>query len=226
MQSNISAIVSEKPGVTGGFSYRHTYPNCPNPGLHIEGFGTLGLPLSTREAAALKDWTGSGKHSVENDMAQTTVWAIDGIKVRSFSQELGDSSRQLCQVRFRNHRWSFFLNKIITNICEALGAEYDKSKPRSELFKAFITEASSRYVGHSVRNSQEAHDIPVFPVSISCQYPWFVFQFVTQLVYAVQIKVPLCLLPSSLSSHRNFVVGRYLSNTAIVWRHMTIARVA
>ncbi|KAI0800543.1 hypothetical protein C8Q74DRAFT_1237196 [Fomes fomentarius] len=126
IRSTISAIVSEKSGVTGGFSYKHTYPDCPNPGLHIEGFGTLGLPLSTREAAALKDWTGGGKHSVEHVMAQMTVWAIDGSKVQ-----------------FRNHRWPFFLNKIVTNICEALGVVYDKSKPRSELFKAFITEASS-----------------------------------------------------------------------------------
>ena len=60
--------------VSGAFSVTRTHPDAPNPGLLVEELGSIGLPLSIRDAEAIKQ------------KAQSTgddgCWVINGTQVR------------------------------------------------------------------------------------------------------------------------------------------------
>ena len=86
-QDDLASIFESNLEFTGSFSFSRAYPSAPNPALHVDGLGMVGLPLSERDATAIK----SASEQAPFGMADKTVvdksvrdtWEIDGNKVIS-----------------------------------------------------------------------------------------------------------------------------------------------
>ncbi|KAI0720050.1 hypothetical protein C8T65DRAFT_568354, partial [Cerioporus squamosus] len=118
---------------TGAFSYMRTHPVAPNPGLHVNGLGTLGLPLSLREAAAIK---ACSEFAVSNSTGHEDASASG----RS-CWEISASN-----VRFENNGWTTFIDDTLRQVCNAFVVHYKTSAPRCELSKLVLCETGSRFV--------------------------------------------------------------------------------
>ncbi|PIL31358.1 hypothetical protein GSI_06057 [Ganoderma sinense ZZ0214-1] len=120
---------------TGAISYNKTYPTAPNPVLDIEGLGTVGLPLGLRDAAAIKACAEQAPFGMADqtviDKTVRDTWEIDGRKVN-----------------FENAAWHPFLQGILRDVCQALGVNFDASKPRCELYKLLLYETGSHFLPH------------------------------------------------------------------------------
>ncbi|TFK88725.1 hypothetical protein K466DRAFT_488388, partial [Polyporus arcularius HHB13444] len=114
------------------FSFNRVYPVAPNPILDIDGLGTVGLPLSVREAAAVKACAeqalyGQADHTlVDKSVRSTSIWEIDASKVR-------------CQ----NRAWSAFMTQVVRDVCEVLAVDFQASRPRCQLSKLILYEPGS-----------------------------------------------------------------------------------
>lgn len=78
-------ILSSSLKFEGAFSFSRTYPVAPNPSLQLETLGTVGLPLSTREARAVIEASaqapfGMGERTVVDKDVRDT-WEMDASKV-------------------------------------------------------------------------------------------------------------------------------------------------
>ena len=87
----------------GSFAFGSSLLSAPNPGLEIDALGMLGLPLSVRDAEAIKGIAGRspfghGEKTVI-DMSVRDTWEID-------------SSR----IRFRNPAWSAFMKDVVKDV--------------------------------------------------------------------------------------------------------------
>ncbi|KAH9849223.1 hypothetical protein C2E23DRAFT_888412 [Lenzites betulinus] len=138
-----SDIKGELAGILGGdlefagtFSFNKTYPTAPNPALNIDGLGTIGLPLSTRDAAAIKSCSEQAPFGkVDQTIVDTSVrdtWEIDAAKV----------------VHFANDSWELFMQQTVRDVCEVLGVNFAASKPRAELYKLLLYETGSHFLPH------------------------------------------------------------------------------
>ncbi|KAI0714887.1 hypothetical protein C8Q76DRAFT_784084 [Earliella scabrosa] len=88
-----------------------SYSEAPNPILHIEGLGTIGLPLTERDAKTIKDHVDpTGSDLVKH------AWEIEVDKVA-----------------MKHKSWPGFLDSIIRDACGVLGVEADAGYPRSRL---------------------------------------------------------------------------------------------
>ena len=70
----------------GSFAAIHPFEDAPNPGLKLDGLGTIGLPLSTDAAteiikACSRAPYGKGTETVLDDTVRKT-WELDATKVR------------------------------------------------------------------------------------------------------------------------------------------------
>lgn len=71
------------------FSFHKTFEDAPNPVLSIAKLGTVGLPLSARDAAAIKAEAqqapfGKGEHTVVDKTVRDT-WQLDASEVYGFA---------------------------------------------------------------------------------------------------------------------------------------------
>ena len=70
---------------SGAFSFNRAYPAAPNPSLNIDGLGTIGLPLSIRDAAAIKACAEQAPFGMADrtivDRSVRDTWEIDASKV-------------------------------------------------------------------------------------------------------------------------------------------------
>lgn len=83
----------------GSFSFHKEFPEAPNPWLSLARLGTIGLPLSTREAAVIKSEAkqapfGKGERTIVDRNIRDT-WEMDASEVRMASLN-----------RLRSHRYS------------------------------------------------------------------------------------------------------------------------
>ena len=72
---------------TGSFSYKQDFSRAPNPSVTIEELGLIGLPLSERDAQAIKSIAeqapfGMGERTIVDKEVRDT-WEIDASKVRT-----------------------------------------------------------------------------------------------------------------------------------------------
>ncbi|KAH9897752.1 hypothetical protein C8Q73DRAFT_370472 [Cubamyces lactineus] len=135
IRGDLAEILSGDLGFTGAFSFSKTYPTAPNPSLAIDGLGTIGLPLSTRDATAIEahaEQAPFGK--VDQTIVDKSVrdtWEIDGR-----------------QVHFENPAWSAFLNSTVVDVCQILGVNFHASKPACSLYKLLLYETGSHFLPH------------------------------------------------------------------------------
>ena len=87
MQGAFEEVLSNT-DFTGTFAFKRTYPDAPNPILHIEGLGTVGLPLSSRDAAAIKARSSQAPFGMADrtvvDKSVRDTWEIDAVRVRPY----------------------------------------------------------------------------------------------------------------------------------------------
>ncbi|KAI0756375.1 hypothetical protein C8Q80DRAFT_26289 [Daedaleopsis nitida] len=122
-RAKLEEILENSSGATGAFSYIRTHSVSPNPGIDVDGFGALGLPLSAREAAALTNW--STKDEKERD--QQGVVEISASKVH-----------------FDNPEWDTFIDRAGHDACNALGVPLEASQSHCELTKLLVRTSGTR----------------------------------------------------------------------------------
>ncbi|GJE87378.1 hypothetical protein PsYK624_034610 [Phanerochaete sordida] len=115
------------------FSFRQTYAEAPNPVLKIDGLGTVGLPLSDRDAEAIKSQTvhataKRGRRASAAKIAQDT-WDVAASKVTLTSP-----------------RWDTFLQKAAEEVCRAFNTSPKASKPQCELLKLVLHEPGDSFL--------------------------------------------------------------------------------
>ncbi|KAI0714888.1 hypothetical protein C8Q76DRAFT_440021 [Earliella scabrosa] len=89
--------------------FRCSYPLAPNPHLFITGLGTVGLPLSDRDAEGIKD-TAEGETQTGRGIRSTSggahAWEIDQKKVV-----------------MKHPAWPDFVKQVVTDACRHLNIE-------------------------------------------------------------------------------------------------------
>ncbi|EJD55226.1 hypothetical protein AURDEDRAFT_140854, partial [Auricularia subglabra TFB-10046 SS5] len=119
----------------GSFYFSRTYDDAPNPILRLAELDLIGLPLSQRDAAAIIGKSeqapfGKGERTVVDKEVRDT-WQMDAQKVI-----------------FSNSAWPAFLERVVCDVCEALGVNREASKPRCELYKLLLYETGSHFLPH------------------------------------------------------------------------------
>jgi len=117
----------------GKFALSDSFTLTPLPGLHIEGIGLIGFPLSDRdakliEAAAIQAPFGKGTKTV----VDTTVRDTFEINPHKFS--------------FKNPAWFEFLRTVIKKVAIGLGLPPNQPPPRAELYKLLLYKTGSQSV--------------------------------------------------------------------------------
>ncbi|CAL1700296.1 unnamed protein product [Somion occarium] len=131
----LEAILSSNFQSTGTFAFKQAYPDAPNPVLKIHGLGTIGLPLSSRDAEAIKTSAeqapfGMGERTVVDKTVRDT-WEIDAKSVA-----------------FGSTRWVEFMADVVKSVCQTLGVNFAASAPRCELYKLLLYEKGSHFLPH------------------------------------------------------------------------------
>ncbi|KAJ8075198.1 hypothetical protein PM082_019526 [Marasmius tenuissimus] len=119
----------------GSFAFTKTYDDALNPILCLEGLGTIGLPLSKREAKAIIEKSiqapfGKGERTIVDTEVRDT-WEMDASKVQ-----------------FQELKWQSFMDRVVQEVCQTLGVNFQASKPRAELYKLLIYETGSHFLPH------------------------------------------------------------------------------
>lgn len=53
-KNELAALIDDKWGHDRSFEFQQVYRAAPNPALRVEGVGVIGIPLSERDAQAIK----------------------------------------------------------------------------------------------------------------------------------------------------------------------------
>ncbi|KAI4517125.1 hypothetical protein K525DRAFT_211588 [Schizophyllum commune Loenen D] len=121
----------------GSFSFSKTYSDAPNPGLNLlaNNIGRIGLPLNEREAKVIISGCkqapfGKGERTVVDAQVRDT-WEMDA-----------------SEVQFINPEWQTYMQKMLTEVCAALGVNMAVSQPRTELYKLLLYETGSHFLPH------------------------------------------------------------------------------
>ncbi|KAK1228339.1 hypothetical protein PQX77_008592 [Marasmius sp. AFHP31] len=135
LQEDFEEALSGDLDFQGTFAFSKTYDDAPNPALCLEGLGTVGLPLSERDAKLVIENSvqapfGKGERTVVDTEVRDT-WEIDASKIQ-----------------FQDPRWKTFMDRVVQEVCQALGVNIEASQPRHELYKLLIYETGSHFLPH------------------------------------------------------------------------------
>lgn len=119
----------------GSFALSREAANAPNPGLYVPGIGTVGMPISAHDAAALA----KASHQAPFGLGSETI--VD-TSVRN-SWELNAS-----QFELRNPKWTPFVNGLATDISKGLGIAEAKDTMKIELYKLLLYEKGAFFNKH------------------------------------------------------------------------------
>ncbi|KAI0058526.1 hypothetical protein BV25DRAFT_1891186 [Artomyces pyxidatus] len=120
----------------GTYAVASTYESACNPCITIDGFGSVGLPLSIRDATLLRSVCnrapfGKGERTVIDTEVRDT-WELDPARIH-----------------FANPHWeSWVLNTVLRSVCSGLGVNTTSTLPRCELYKMLLYEAGSHFLPH------------------------------------------------------------------------------
>jgi hypothetical protein len=111
----------------GSFSFFKSFTDAPNPSLHLDQVGTIGLPLSSRDADVIK------AHSVQAPFGKGERTLVD--------KDVRDTWEIDCSlVRCENPEWEKFLDRVVGEVCTALGVNREASQPRAAPYKLLLYE--------------------------------------------------------------------------------------
>lgn len=128
-------VLSSDVDFGGSFSFHEKVSDAPNPFLTLKSLGTIGLPLSVREAVAVK----ANCQQAPFGMGERTV--VD--KTVRDTWEMNAS-----EVTFENPKWPKFISEMTQKACDALGVDYYACEPRCELHKLLLYEEGSHFLAH------------------------------------------------------------------------------
>lgn len=124
LQDDLTRVLRYGFNFKGKFAFSMLISHHPNPCLHIDGIGIIGLPLSDRDAHLLAM---AGSPS-DGDMVRDTI-QIDCSKVA-----------------FKNPKWESYVDEVAReHVWENLGCAPYKSTPRCEFHKLVLQEPGTRY---------------------------------------------------------------------------------
>lgn len=127
-----AALEGTKSTFSGSFYHCSTDINAPNPGLHIDGLGLIGLPLNEREAQLIISRSaqapfGKGSETVVDTKVRDT-WEIDP-----------------ANISFTNPRWNSYVDAMATKtVWSTLGVAPCTTKPKCELYKLLLYQPGSQ----------------------------------------------------------------------------------
>ncbi|KAK7696246.1 hypothetical protein QCA50_000899 [Cerrena zonata] len=135
IRAELQVALETKLDFSGSFSYKQDFPSAPNPSITIKDIGLVGLPLSQRDAAAIKSVAeqapfGKGERTIVDKTVRDT-WEIDAKLIE-----------------FENPTWKGFMAETVISACKVLGVNYQASQPRSELYKLLLYETGSHFLPH------------------------------------------------------------------------------
>ena len=149
-QTKVEQCLDEDWGFESEFSFNKHYGDAPNPALRLDKLGTVGLPLSDRDADAIKAHAvqapfGMGERTVVDTSVRDT-WEMDAELVSGMSFTFCNIIQRsiLHQVAFGNPEWNAFIKRVVKDVCETLGVNIATSAPRCELYKLLLYETGSQ----------------------------------------------------------------------------------
>jgi hypothetical protein len=122
----------------GNYAFATPLPQAPNPGLHIEGLGLIGMPLSERDAkliigCAAQAPFGHGERTVVDTDVRDTF------------------EIEPARVSFQNPTWDFFVKDLVSrSVWPELGVGPNTTPPRCSLYKLLLYQTGSQLVSSSV----------------------------------------------------------------------------
>jgi len=130
-QNELEAAFEGDFDFNGKFAVNHTFSSTPLPGLHVQGIGMIGFPLSDRDAKLIETVAtqapfGKGTETV----VDTTVRDTFEINPDKFS--------------FENPAWTDFLRTVTKTVADGLGLPPNLSPPRAELYKLLLYKTGSQ----------------------------------------------------------------------------------
>jgi hypothetical protein len=116
----------------GTFFNFHSFSSYVNPGLHITNYGSVGLPLTVRDAEAIAHICspspfGKGSHTVVDASVRKT-WELD-----------------FTSFECRNPAWVVYLDSIVKQTIEELGVQVST---RAERYKLLLYEKGAFFKAH------------------------------------------------------------------------------
>ncbi|TCD68476.1 hypothetical protein EIP91_010651 [Steccherinum ochraceum] len=135
IQEELEQCLESEWKLSSTFSYNHVYKGAPNPALNLTDIGTIGLPLSKREADVITNHAqqapfGMGERTLVDKSVRDT-WEMDAQ-----------------QISFGNPEWPEFMEKVVHEVCTSLGVNIEASKPRCDLYKLLLYETGSHFLPH------------------------------------------------------------------------------
>lgn len=133
MQGDLEDALNGDFDFTGNFAFTKTLSSAPSPGLHIDGIGLIGLPLSERDAQLI---AGCAKQAPFGHGERTVV---DTAVRDTFEVEPA-------RVKFMNPAWDGYMRGLVTESIwpELLGAGTCTTPARCELYKLLLYKTGSQ----------------------------------------------------------------------------------
>ncbi|KAF9650685.1 hypothetical protein BDM02DRAFT_3127503 [Thelephora ganbajun] len=123
-QDDLTRVLRYGFNFKGKFAFSMPMPYHPNPCLHIDGIGIVGLPLSDRDAHLIA----AAGLPTDEDMVQDTILV----------------NRH--KVSFKNPKWESYVDEVVReHVWEKLGCAPYKTAPRCEFHKLLLQKPGTRF---------------------------------------------------------------------------------
>jgi len=119
----------------GSFALSKAASTAPNPGLFIKSAGTIGLPLSDRDAQAIVE----ASHEAPFGKGEETL--VDTSIRRTW--EISSSDFEL-----KNPAWQPFVESIVAEVSAGLGLDATGNGVTAELYKLLLYEEGAMFKPH------------------------------------------------------------------------------
>ncbi|KAJ7508332.1 hypothetical protein B0H11DRAFT_2217634 [Mycena galericulata] len=143
LHEDLEAALAADFAFKGKYAHSSVLQGAPLPGLSVEGMGTIGLPLSSRDAEALRS------HAKQAPFGHGDKSVVD-TSVRDTWEVPADA------VKFTNPAWNKFIaDTVVKEVVQALGVSYSPAiAPRCELYKLLLYETGSHFSAHQDTEKQ------------------------------------------------------------------------
>lgn len=120
---------------SGSFALFAHLKNPPNPGLHLKNGGTIGLPLSDRDAEVII----AASHAAPFGKGEETI--VDSSVRKTWELSPTDFG-------IRNPAWQEFLKSIVAQVSAGLGVDMTGDAVSAELYKLLLYDEGAMFKAH------------------------------------------------------------------------------
>jgi hypothetical protein len=119
----------------GDFALFEPLSQTPNPGLYLSNGGTIGLPLSDRDADAII----AASHEAPFGKGEQTI--VDATVRKTWELSPGE-------FELRNPAWKPFLETIVAKVSEGLGVDAAGKGVTAQLYKLLLYDEGAMFKAH------------------------------------------------------------------------------